>query len=77
MNLLEDARCSESWENLPLELHGFSINSTRIFEKIVRIPLNLLLPGFNRIISHFSQEEHRVREDIDLGSGILISSTVQ
>ena len=38
---------------------------------------NLLLPGFKRIVSNFSQTEHRVGEDIDFGSGILISSTVQ
>ena len=47
---------------------------------VVRIPLNLLLPEFNKIVSHFShfsQAEHRLGEDIDFGSEKLISSTVQ
>ena len=32
---------------------------------VVRIPLNLPLPGFNKMVSHFSQAEHRVGEDIE------------
>ena len=78
LNLLEDSHCSESWRNLPLEFHKLSINSIQLANiSVVRIPLNLLPPGFNRIISHFSQTEHRVGEDIDVGNGKLISSTVQ
>ena len=78
LNLIEDSHCSQSWENLPLEFHKLSINSFQFAEIIVvRIPLNLLLPGFNGIVSHFSKTEHRVGQDIDLGSGILISSTVK
>ena len=78
LNLIEDFHYSSPWENLPLEFHRLSINSIQLAEIIVvRMPLNLLLPRFNRIVSHFSQTEHRVGEDIDVGSGILISSTVQ
>ena len=78
LNLIEDSHCGESWENLPREFHRLSINSIQFAETIVvRTPLNLLLPGFHRILPHFSQTEHRVGEDVDFGSGILISSAVQ
>ena len=41
---------------------------------VVRITLDLLLPGFNWIVSHFSQTEHRVGEDIGkLDSAISLS----
>ena len=39
------------------------------------VPLNLLLSESKRIVSHFSQVEHRVGKDVD--SDILISSAVQ
>ena len=58
--------------------NSLSINSMYFFEIIVvRKTLNLLPPGFNRIVSNFSQTEHRIGEEVDFGSGILISSTVQ
>ena len=51
----------ESWENLPFEFHRLSINSIQFPEVIVaRIPLNLFLPGFNKIVSHLSQTEYRI-----------------
>ena len=73
LNLTEDCHCRESLENLPPEFHRLSTNSIQFAEIIVvRIPLNLLLPG-----SHFSQAEHRVGEYVDFDSGMLLSSTVQ
>ena len=76
--LIEDCHYRESWADLPLEFQMLSINSIQFAEIIVfLIPLDLLLPGFNRIVAHFSQTNHRVGEDIDYGTGILISSTVQ
>ena len=78
LNLIEDSHCSDSWCNLPLEFHRLSINSIQFFERIVvRIPLNLLLPGFDRIASHLSLTEYRVGEDVGLGNAMLRSSTVQ
>ena len=69
---INDEKWSESWENLPLEFHGLSISSIQFAEIIVvRILLNLLLPRFNKIFSHFSPAEHRVGEDVDFGSGSL------
>ena len=48
--------CRESWENLPLELHGFSINSIQFAEVIgFWPPLNLFLPRLNRIVSYFPE----------------------
>ena len=70
LNLFEDSHCSESLENLPREFHRLSINSVQFAEVIVVWrPLNLLLPGFNRIVSLFPQTEY------GFGSGILINST--
>ena len=78
LHLIEDARCRESWEDLPLELHGFSINSIQFAEVIdFWIPLNLFLPGSNKIGSRSPQAQHRVGKDRDLGIGVLISSTLQ
>ena len=65
-------------ENLPLEFRRLSVNSIQFFETmVVRIPLTLPLPQFNRIVSHLSLTEYRIGEDVGFGSGILISSTVQ
>ena len=62
LNLMEDCHWSEFLENLPLEFHSLSINSIQLAEIIVvRIPFNLLLPGFHRTVSHFSQAEHRAQ----------------
>ena len=64
LNLLEDARCRESLEYLPLELHQLSNNSIQFAEMIVvRIPLDFAHPEFNKIISHLSQTEDRIGED--------------
>ena len=35
LNLLEDTRCRESWEDLPLELQVFSINAIHFAEEVV------------------------------------------
>ena len=35
LNLFEDTRCSMSWEDLPLELHGLSINPIQFVEVVV------------------------------------------
>ena len=78
LNLLENTRCLESCENLPLELHRLSINSMQFAEEVcLWIPLNLFLLGSNRIVSYSPQAQHRVGKDVELGIGVLICSTVQ
>ena len=78
LNLLEDAPRCDSWEHLPLELRGHTVDSIHILEVIVfRIPFNFALPDRNRIISDFSNTEHRVGEDVGCGVGDLISLFTQ
>ena len=65
LNLFEDAQCSEFWEICPLELHRLSINSIQIFEiASLQMPIKFVLPSFDWLVSHASQTEHRVGEDI-------------
>ena len=57
---------------------GLPIDAIQIFEMIiVQIPIDFHLPGFDRLISHASQKEHRVGEDVGFGIRDLISSVAQ
>ena len=65
---LQESQCCDSWEYFPLEFHRLSIDSVQIFEiAIFQIPFNLVLTGFDWLVTHVRQTEHRVGENVGFG----------
>ena len=69
---------SKLWTCPAKKVWRMSINSIQLSEiNFFKKPLNLPLPGFNKIVSHLSKTEYRAGEGVGFGNGITISSTVQ
>ena len=78
LNLVEEAKCCESWEYFPLENHRFSVDTIQMFQKkTLEILLNFLLPSLVRVLFCTSWTEHRVGDDVGLGIRDLMNSVTQ
>ena len=67
LDLGENLQCCESWEDSPLEFRRLTIDPNQIFEiPSFQIPFNFVFPGFDWLVTHISQTEHQVGEDVGL-----------